>query len=214
VPTKIPQAQIDQLAALYTSGLSLQKAAREVGVSWCTAQRHLSRAGLTRSTGGYHPRRLSEGQMAERYRRGESAEAIGRDAGVCAWTVLEHLRRCGVEVRNGVRKSRLMPAQMMALYRAGTSITDISRQAGIEPRGLRRHLTRRGVRLHACRAVTIRMPDDPLTLQRLADYLDCEGTIIVRLGPRAIYTRIEEAVRAIEFLRTRLGEVPTTAAER
>jgi hypothetical protein len=34
------------------------------------------------------------------------------------------------------------------------------------------------------------MPNDPAMLQRLACYLDCEGTIMVRQGPRALYRRI------------------------
>jgi hypothetical protein len=38
--------------------------------------------------------------------------------------------------------------------------------------------------LHQCRAATIHVPDDPRTRQRLADYLDCEGTIIIEPGPR------------------------------
>jgi hypothetical protein len=189
MPAKIPQAQIEQLAAVYASGLSLQKATREVGVSWCTAQRYLSQSGLTRAHGGYHPRALSVAQMATRYERGDSAEAIGRDAGVCAWTVLQDLRAYGVTIRNGLRKSRCTVPQMAALYQGGHSVTDISRQANIGVRVLRRHLTHHGIRLHACRVATITMPANRATLQRLADYVDCEGSIIVRPGPRQFYSR-------------------------
>ena len=100
--TALTNDQVDEIAALYCDGLTLDQVARQLGHGLSSVHKYLRARGIERRPGG--PRKqemlIDRGEIRQRYEAGEPAHVIARDHGVSRPTLIRLLRKQGAHIRD------------------------------------------------------------------------------------------------------------------
>lgn len=150
----------EDVAAAYTSPLSLRAAAVKFGISREQARQALDRAGTPARGPGTprkHPRPDDAG-AARRYLAGESTTAIGRDLGISAMEAGRSVRRGGATVRTKAEAARMRrareaeergeypwAAEAAERHKAGEAVSKLAREYKACSRSVKAAIERQGV---------------------------------------------------------------------
>lgn len=98
VQRRLTNTEIDDLAAQYCAGSTIQTLAREFGLHRTTVMDHLERLGIARRT----PRKLTDPDVidaAKRYASGSTLAEIADQLGVALSTLTRELRQASITIR-------------------------------------------------------------------------------------------------------------------
>ena len=158
---KPPSVAAEEVAALYATGVGLERVAAKAGVSRKKAKRMLRDQQVTlrgSAEATRHPeqsRKISDQTVARRYRAGATLESLAIAAGSNAPVIRRILADQGVALRPKLAQLNIPEERVAALYRDGSSLAKIAVLAGCSRDVIRRILRRDGVAIRMATELNI-----------------------------------------------------------